>query len=118
MKVKWVDQIGPTSAKDALDKSIAKWRFFSYCTKKQGKLHESQLAANCALCLWHHNIRIWPAIKCDTCTFADDSKCSCHRCYGRAMTARNRYFYEHTITLAEFHAAARKVFQKLRSLRS
>ncbi len=113
MKVHWVSQENPTSAEDALEKSIAKWRFFSYCTKKQFSAHSFHLTSRCGLCHW-------VGVVCDHCMFSVDIATrgnQCPKAYKDAEAMSGDYMFGKA-TLAQFHAAARKVFAKLRSLRS
>ena len=117
MDVKWVSQENPTSAADALEKSIAKWRFFSYCTKEQFLKRFSNLNRRCGLCHWVD-------MCCGNCIFAsrlytrvcDENQCP--KIFKTAVARANSYFLkEEKAAMRRFHAAARKVFKKLRSLR-
>ncbi len=110
MKVEWVSQDNPTSAADALDKSIAKWRFFSYCTKEQFLLMRAWVGIKCGLCNW--NAKISEVFRCKMCSFAVHSHCP-----NEYIEARDLADDFPDATLAQFHAAARKVAAKLRSLK-
>jgi len=106
--VKWVNQSNPTSAADALEKSIAKWRFFSYCTRVQ--LDASDPRDECGLCYWFREHQI-DGSSCKACILANDPLC------GIGLIETAACLNDSGATLAEFHAAARLVFKKLRSLR-
>ncbi len=108
MTVSWVSQENPTSAEDALEKSIAKWRFFSYCTKEQLSQRLLKLTSNCGLCNW--DVASGNEEGCPKCPFRHPEG-GCPDILWDASKAT------HAATLAQFHAAARKVFKKLRSLR-
>jgi hypothetical protein len=110
VKVTWVSQDNPTSAADALDKSIAKWRFFSYCTAEQFHQEYSKLDRMCGLCYWDDT----QGGACENCLFG------CPPIFNEATDLGDEYEYgyeDDKPTLAEFHTAARKVFAKLRSLK-
>lgn len=113
MKAEWVDQNNPTSAEDALEKSIGKWRYFSYCTRKQFLERIRHINSRCGLCHWVGMI-------CAKCTFAVAEKTrgnQCPKVYKEAEAIANSLYNDDT-TLAEFRTAARKVFRKLKSLRT
>ncbi len=115
--VKWVNQDNPTSAADALEKSIAKWRFFSYCTVEQFNEYLCELDNGCGLCSYATD----NDMGCSLCRFTTWSskkgRWDCHSVYQKADDMATLY-YEQQATLAQFHAAARKVAAKLRSLRN
>lgn len=104
MKIKWVSQNNPTSAEDALEKSIAKWKFFTYCTGEQLSAKAWRIVSWCGLCEFIQN-------ECKICIFKTD-------CPSVMETENLAHSVEDgCATLAQFHAAARKVYDKLKDLR-
>lgn len=111
MKVTWTPQKKTDTEAEALEISIAKWRFFGWCTEGQLKEEGSQIENRCGLCIWMDD-------KCKICIF--ESGCyegSGDTCvYEEAKASYREYLYEGG-ALKAFHAAARKVWEKLKSLR-
>lgn len=119
MKVEWVSQENPKSAADALEKSIAKWRFFSYCTQEQFDDFSNQVDQKCSLCKQHYDL----VERCGNCPFvskrrfrANPRRHNCPGIYEKAGDVKDDVQYDEA-TLAQFHTVARKVAKKLRSLR-
>lgn len=104
MKVAWTKQTKTDDPKKALEMSIAKWRFFTYCTRKQFDDKQDHLLRACGLC--------WFFDGCGPCCFDD----ACGTLLFPAMQNRNKC-RDGKATLKDFHASARKVFEKLKSLR-
>lgn len=115
MKVTWTPQIKTDDPKKALEMSIAKWRFFTYCTKAQFAEHEDDLSDPCGLCFFPNGNC---AFDCKRCVFGTKKRdgYSCHSMYKAAIRTWLRWD-EGEATLKDFHVAARKVWEKLKSLR-
>ncbi len=114
MKVTWTPQKKTDDPKKALEMSIGKFRFFTFCTLSQLKAIPEKHLYECALCIYKRGYT------CKPCVFSarhGDTVYSCHSSY-------NGFGYlfeecrEGRATLKTFHAAARKVWEKLKSLRS
>lgn len=112
MKVTWTPQTKTDDPKEALEMSIAKWRFFSYCTKAQLRRFAEYMMDNCGLC-WCHNTNLDGP--CGDCPFAVDSA-GCPDILFAARDIASACIYDKA-TLKDFHAASRKVWEKLKGLR-
>ncbi len=104
MKVEWVKQVKTDTAAEALDLAMAKWWFFAHCTWEQLTNTREVSVILCALCMYYE--------QCKVCTF--DPYCADLFCKASSLYTRAR---GHKDALPQFHAAARKVYDKLKSLR-
>lgn len=112
MKVEWVKQTKTNDPKKALEMSIAKWRFFTYCTKAQFIDYWMKINFGCGLCKLYTNSN--GHMECGKCSFYQGPDCN------PSFTLANdtaHDLYDDIGTLEAFHVAARKVFEKLKSLR-
>ena len=118
MKVEWTAQVKTDTAAEALDLAMAKWWFFAHCTKKQFAEYSQKLKANCSLCL----LSIYDdddMADCQSCVMGqynnDINAYKCHALVLEAVALSKRVVVAADLT--QFHAAARKVYDKLKSLR-
>lgn len=112
MKVTWTRQTKTDDPKEALEMAMGKWWFFANCTKAQLKLYGRWLDRHCGLC------KCTAYSTCRGCVFSHTTEwglCGCPPVYTTAKSAL--WDYRHGIaTLKDFHASARKVWDKLKSL--
>ncbi len=114
MKVEWVKQIKTDTAAEALELSIKKWQFYSYCTKTQFEERYSHMDQSCGLCFWFGGIENESHRVCLVCLLGQGASC-CDELLAACDVADE--YLEEDATLTQFHAAARKVYEKLKSLR-
>ncbi len=107
MKVTWTKQEKTGDPKKALEMSIAKWKFFTYCTRKQLRQKGCVILGQCGLCLLYDDCN-------NKCPLGKRKRC--YTLVGKASTMQDLW-EEKKATLKDFHAAARKVYDKLKSLR-
>lgn len=112
MKVEWTPQVKTDTAAEALELSIKKWQFFAYCTWAQYRSHSRYVARGCGLCHRFNN-------SCTNCLFGRVWLGDMYRCNPVVLRCCDMASPEakYKFTLTQFHAAARKVYDKLKSLR-
>lgn len=125
MKVTWTKQEKTDDPKQALEMSIAKWRFFTYCTKDQLSDRILEAGEPCGLCGYYEDFNKSPAVRCRSCPFSTLKRkngrlgpyWSCHSVYREPSSMAFSWWCLPPF-LKDFHAAAREVWEKLKSLRT
>lgn len=113
MKVTWTAQVKTDDPKKALEMSQGKWWFFANCTEAQLRKYGRWIGEACGLC----KCTAWAT--CEHCPFSElffKEWYGCPDIYSDAKLVHEQYI-EGEATLKDFHSAARKVWDKLKSLR-
>lgn len=106
MKVTWPSQTNPTNLADAVEKSIAKWHYFSYCTKKSIS-NNKHPAGRCGLCFFFNDLN-----GCGDCILKGRHVCGKDGLISRVQDAITDG------TMKEVHIAARRVRDYLKEFRN